>query len=242
MRLRVRLHIACVRSTLLYDIHAVGAPVEVLRKLDAFDARSLRSIVQSHAHMTHESTTSLRKNIGVTSPCDSILALLKSRSQRSSEDASQKRFAQLHLDILKSQASSQAAPALGESAYQAWGVPCHVCGQYFLNTRIMRSHNARKRKPAVADPITQPKRPQVRGVTPAECYGQFAKDGMPTCRLSATELDSVVEVATEEGGCATGPHLPGDPACIYIGRDSLSGSPCAQPGEVSCKIPTTAGL
>ena len=142
----------------------------------------------SHAHMTHESTTSLRKKIGVTSPCDSILALLKSRSQRSSEDASEKWFAQLHLDILKSQASSQAAPALGESAYQAWGVPCHVCGQYFLNTSIMRSHRARKHKPAVADPITQPKRSQVRGVTPAECYGQFAKDGMPTCRLSATEL------------------------------------------------------
>ncbi|OLP87976.1 hypothetical protein AK812_SmicGene30744 [Symbiodinium microadriaticum] len=113
--------------------------VYVLRKLDAFDARSLRGITRSHAHMTHENTAALRRRIGVASPRDALLTLLKSRTQGSSEDASQQWFSQLRTDILESQASSPPASAEIDRSEQAWGVPCDVCGQYFLNNRIMRN-------------------------------------------------------------------------------------------------------
>ena len=44
---RVRLYIACVRSSLLYGIHATGQTAATIRMLDAYDARALRAISRS---------------------------------------------------------------------------------------------------------------------------------------------------------------------------------------------------
>ena len=47
VRSRVRLYEACVRSALVYGLDAIGLPIEVLRRLDSFDARALRGIAKS---------------------------------------------------------------------------------------------------------------------------------------------------------------------------------------------------
>ena len=78
-KLRVRLYVACICSTLQYGLHAVGIPVEVLRRLEAFDARMLRGIARSPAHMTHETSSHLRQRLGVHSPPDALLRLLRGR-------------------------------------------------------------------------------------------------------------------------------------------------------------------
>ena len=206
MRLRVRLYIACVRSTLLYGIHAVGAPVEVLRRLDAFDARSLRSIVRSHAHMTYENTAALRRRIGVTSPCEALLALLKSRTQRSSEDASQQWFSKLRTDIVESQASSPPASAGTDCSAQAWGVPCDVCGQYFAQSAQTQAPGLHLTYPAST--LTDP------GCSP--CRQIFARDGMPTCRLGGESFTRVEGLKKHiHRGC---PHQANTPVQLSTDR------------------------
>ena len=68
MAQRVRLYVACVRSSLLYGQHAVGTNMAVLRRQDQFDARVLRAIAKTPSHLTHESTQELRSRLSVESP------------------------------------------------------------------------------------------------------------------------------------------------------------------------------
>ena len=65
---RVRLYVACVRSSLLYGVHATGQTTATIRLLDAYDARALRAISKSPAHVTKESTADLRRRLKVTPP------------------------------------------------------------------------------------------------------------------------------------------------------------------------------
>ena len=65
---RVRVYVACVRSSLLYGQHATVVTPAVLRKLEQFDARSLRAIGKSPSHVTHESGVALRSRLRVDPP------------------------------------------------------------------------------------------------------------------------------------------------------------------------------
>ena len=65
VKYRVRLYVACVRSTLMYGLHAVGYSSEVLRRLDSYDARALRGIANAPVHLTRENNVSLRKRFQV---------------------------------------------------------------------------------------------------------------------------------------------------------------------------------
>ena len=93
-RTRVRLYEACVRSALVYGLHATGLPIEVLRRLDSFDAKALRGIVKSPAHLTHESTYCLRQRLGSKSPLEYLTALLRRRAQYSGDADSRSWFQQ----------------------------------------------------------------------------------------------------------------------------------------------------
>ena len=61
---RARLYLACVRSSLLYGLHAVGVTNHVARRIEQFDSRALRSLARSPAFLSHESTASLRQRLG----------------------------------------------------------------------------------------------------------------------------------------------------------------------------------
>ena len=53
---KVVLYRACVRSSMLYGLHAAGLSHQVLRRLEAADSRFLRAIARSLAHLTKETT------------------------------------------------------------------------------------------------------------------------------------------------------------------------------------------
>ena len=79
VRRRVCLYVSCVRSSLMYGLHAVGLTESVLRKLESVDARHLRSVARSPVHLTHESNTALRKRLKVASPMQALAASLEKR-------------------------------------------------------------------------------------------------------------------------------------------------------------------
>ena len=116
MTQRVRLYVACVRSSLLYGQHAVGTNMAVLRRQDQFDARVSRAIAKTPSHLTR-------------------------RTRRAQDPSSVVWFA-AHLLELQQQ-GSQTQPADGEQStglFQEIGIPCNECGQYFPSFRIMWAH------------------------------------------------------------------------------------------------------
>ena len=80
IRRRVSLYMSCVRSSLIFGLHATGLTDAVLRKLSATDSRHLRAIARSPAHITHESTAELRRRLRVVSPEMALVALLRRRT------------------------------------------------------------------------------------------------------------------------------------------------------------------
>ncbi|CAE7245053.1 unnamed protein product [Symbiodinium sp. CCMP2592] len=106
---RVRLYRACVVSSLLYGLHAVGLTLPVLRVLDATDARAIRAIAKSPAHLYHESTQKLRTRLGIPSPVSMLIKLLRKRCLALHSDT-ERRWFQIQLDQLTG-ASSQEMPS-----------------------------------------------------------------------------------------------------------------------------------
>ena len=87
LRRRTTLYVACVRSSLLYLQHAVGITEPVLHLLAATDAKFVRALARSPAHITRESTDLLLRRLHLQSPLQALQALLDRRIQRS-QDAS----------------------------------------------------------------------------------------------------------------------------------------------------------
>ena len=85
LRQRARLYVACVRSSLLYGLTAVGVTGHVVRKLDQFDSRALRSLAPSPAFLSHESSEALRKRLNVSSPSKVLHQALERGIAKSSD-------------------------------------------------------------------------------------------------------------------------------------------------------------
>ena len=133
--------------------------------------------------MTKEPTRQLRARLHVLLPSQSLLNLLDGRATRTRDDNTRNWFEQVRDNLLSAQAeSSNASP--DSTPDISWGVACDVCGMYFLNHRTMRSHRARKHKPAQAATSTSQSgssAAQVSGVLAAPEYSRSSADGMPTC-------------------------------------------------------------
>ena len=91
LKYRVRLYEACIRSSLMYGLHAVGLTQPVLHKLDQADSRFLRAVAKSPSHLTHESTSALRKRLRIKSPLEA--AIVKGRAAKCMEVAGRDFFA-----------------------------------------------------------------------------------------------------------------------------------------------------
>ena len=165
---RLRLYVACVRSTMLYGQHAVGVTTSVLHRLDAADSRALRAISKSPSFLTRESTSALRRRLEAPSPTEALVKLLKGRIHNC-KDVDSCRFFSAQLELLRP-VSEPATASLIPRAVTV-GVPCDICGTYFPDRRIMLSHRARKH-PEACEPKTR--------MTASE-YAGFTVDGMPQC-------------------------------------------------------------
>ena len=82
VRQRAILYQACVRSSFLYGQHAVGVTFGVLRKLEAQDAKNLRGIARSPAHLWHERSQTLRARLGLRSVHHMLVKLYQNRGRR----------------------------------------------------------------------------------------------------------------------------------------------------------------
>ena len=173
LRQRARLYVACVRSSLLYGMTAVGVTGHVVRKLDQFDSRALHSLARSPAFLSHESSEALRKRLNVSSPSHVLHQALERRVAKSS-DAQELQWFTAKLQEVQDVLALASSSSNLRSADVQEGVACPDCGIYFPSFRIMRSHRARSHKQHAL-------KVQV-GVLAAQDYVAGGVDGMPTCR------------------------------------------------------------
>ena len=174
LRRRVSLYLSCVRSSLIFGLHATGLTPATLRKLDALDSRHLRAIANSPSHLTHESTLDLRLRLRVQSPEEAIVALLRRRIACCQEEASVVDM-QSHLSALLSctHTPDDEQPRSGiVPCYTQKQIACPVCGVYFDSMRHMLSHQARQHKRSLA-PEPQPK---------STAYPVHTINGLPQCK------------------------------------------------------------
>ena len=172
---RVSLYLSCIRSTLLFGLYAVGVTDSVLRRLEAADARHVRSVARSPVHLTHESNESLRRRLGISGPARDLIRLVDRRAKVCSDPGFTAALAELgtwlmgrvtHLE------SATGTDATLQPCLPTQGIACPECGLYFDCTRTMHSHLARKHGcPAVK--LARPK---------AKAYTRHTRDGMPHCR------------------------------------------------------------
>ena len=185
---RVRLYVACVRSTLLYGLHAVGYSVEVAKRLEGYDTRALRAIAASPVHLTREPNAALRRRLRVVSPLETLKGTLRRRAVACRSEADRAWFLGM-LSQLEAVPENCSLLLVTQDNSETIGVPCNICGQYFLNHRHMRSHRTREHSKTTSDCHPQPK--HVSGVLPAEDYRKFSVDGMPTCRFCEARFTRV---------------------------------------------------
>ncbi|CAE7235660.1 Pol, partial [Symbiodinium sp. CCMP2456] len=135
LRQRTRLYRACVVSSLLYGLHAVGVTTQMLRDIEASDSRALRAIARSPAHLYHESTVKLRQRLQVESPTAILCKLLKKRC-RVCADHEHRQWFQEQLDFLEhSPSDALPTPEVHLAPDGFPGVPCPDCGMVFVNRR-----------------------------------------------------------------------------------------------------------
>ena len=79
---RIRDYLACIRSTTMYGLHAVGITPRVAARLSSFEIRHLRALARSPAHITRESNKQLLERLGVTSSLVYLSKLLEKRIER----------------------------------------------------------------------------------------------------------------------------------------------------------------
>ncbi|OLP99309.1 LINE-1 retrotransposable element ORF2 protein [Symbiodinium microadriaticum] len=204
LRHRVRLYVACIRSTLHFGLHAVGVTPATLRRLEAYDARALRAIARSPVHLTRESNDSLRRRLGVASPLAALQKMLGRRQVHSSDEHSRYVYGERLLQLQQ----VTTAVAAEDAFFQ--GIPCPECGQYFLNHRHMRSHRACKHAPLKRQSTKAPRaQSQGTGAVSADTYASFALDGMPNCRFckqSFTRVEGLKKHILQGCQCFTQPE------------------------------------
>ena len=232
LKQRVRLHIACVRSSLLYGLHAVGINPAVARRLVQFDNRSLRALSRSPAFLSHESTSNLRRRLDASDPLQTLRGTLQRRIAKCTDSVTtdwfRAKLAELEAILLQAPATSPEVEDI------CTGVPCPDCGQYFLNVRIMRSHRARSHN------VKQPRHQS--GVLAADQYVAGGVDGMPTCKTCFKRFTRVEGLKKHlKKGCIAN---KGSSTCFPGGTVTVPSDQVPEAREEllghSCRTPLTA--
>ncbi|CAE7251537.1 unnamed protein product [Symbiodinium sp. CCMP2456] len=148
LRVRLRLFLTCVRSSLLYGITSVGTTSKSLSVLQRFEAKHVRRLARSPVHMTLELTQDLYQRLQIPT----LHEALKSRATNSLESC-EKPFlypgrhtvtAWLHQklhDLTECIQLTQTSLAkVTPDGTRTDGVPCPVCGIYFNDQHAMRAH------------------------------------------------------------------------------------------------------
>ena len=209
---RVRLYQACLRSSMLYGQHAVGITTAVLRRLEAADARHLRGVARSPAHLTHESSVHLRQRLRISSPQQALQQLLQRRATNSRDGPSRERFKVL-LAWLRDQPPMDVhdPSKLLQPVDSHRHIACDICGQYFGSMQHLMSHHARKH-------------PEAEFPAAPGAYYEHTVDGMPECRHCGAKFSRVAAMRK---------HLKGACPVLYAKRTETTNTVLT--GEVPLK-------
>ena len=187
---RLTLYLACVRSTMLYGIHAIGINDKVLQTLEVADIKFLRGIARSPVHLTHESNVVLRRRLRVQGPTDALACLLRRRVSRSS-DAGAVCAMQATLNALvHMQAPNQPCRGALTAVHVKHWFACPTCGQYFGTMRDLHTHQTKQHG-------NQPKPAKLT----ANALMSHAVDGMPQCRHCSALFTRVEALKKHLQGC-----------------------------------------
>ena len=187
---RLTLYLACVRSTMLYGIHAVGINDRVLQTLEVADIKFLRGIARSPVHLTHESNVVLRRRLKVPGPTVALASLLRRRVGRSNDAEAVSAMRATLAALTHMQTPTQTYRGTITAVHVKHWFACPTCGQYFGTMRDLHTHQSKKHG-------HQPK-PALLG---AKDLMSHAVDGMPQCRHCSAMFTRVEALKKHLRGC-----------------------------------------
>ena len=183
LRVRLRLFLTCVRSSLLYGITPIGITSKSLSLLQRFEAKYIRKLARSPAHLTLERTQDLYHRLQIPT----LYAALTSRANSSLEacekpfrypgQESVKTWLQLKLRDLAEciQLTQTSLTKVTAEGITTEGVPCPVCGIYFGDQHAMRAHATQRHDMRFTTKLDTA---AGRNIDPRK----HSLGGMPTCR------------------------------------------------------------
>ena len=208
-RVRLQLHSACVRSSMIYGQHAVGITNATLRKMEAADARFVRAITRCPVHLTRVSNMQLYHRHKLKGISQLLVELLKGRVNKSLDvDAVADFSAQLEsLRLLVREADAANAHGIQQVEVGKL-IPCRTCGQYFACMQHLLSHQGRKHPE-----LHGSRQPKFSGKE----YAAQTVDGMPVCvhcRSTFTRVEALKK------------HLARSCPVLYARTSALSQPEC----------------
>ena len=187
---RLRLWLACINSSLLYSLEAVGCSLKGLRKLYILTTRHLRAILKQPVHISHIISVAIWATAGLHPP-EVQIALRMQRLREAKDPAYSCTGADLISNmevyqqltgllaqhgVLQSRLEEERAtnPVADSDHEPLIGVTCPHCDKTVPTPHALKIHIGLQHKDQQA---AQPA-PRVSFSAP-----QHAVDGMPTCRL-----------------------------------------------------------
>ena len=181
---RVEIYIACVRSSSIYGIAAVGVTPACLNRLRSFEQKHIRAIARSPVHLTKESTHSLYARLHIQEPDEALLRILRgqcSKQRRQGDEPEAWRLSSVRAleDYIRAKQHGLQATSVDKT------FPCPTCGLYFVNRTAMRQHHAKIHKvslvPTGKDSCVARNRVVIH---------EHTVDGMPICKKCGRRFDS----------------------------------------------------
>ena len=181
---RVEMYIACVRSSSIYGIAAVGVTPACLNRLRSFEQKHIRAIARSPVHLTKESTHSLYARLHIQEPDEALLRILRgqcSKQRRQGDEPDAWRLSSVRAleDYIRAKQHGLQATSVDKTS------PCPTCGLYFVNRTAMRQHHAKIHKvslvPTGKDCCVARNRVVIH---------EHTVDGMPICKKCGRRFDS----------------------------------------------------
>ena len=221
LKLRLQLYSACVRSSLLYALHAVGLTPSAQQRLSAADARFVRAIARNPVHLTRTSNLELYRKLKLRDVPALLAKLLAGRARKSTDPEATAAF-QAHLCVVRAwqQQTWQCHQHGLRPAEAGRMLPCDICGVYFSTMQHLLSHKAR---------IHGTMQPRKTSVMPSRQYTASAVDGMPICAHCGASFTRVEALKK---------HLK--QACPALFQQRLQCTPSVPPAETKPQSPDKA--
>ena len=138
---RLVIYNACVRSSMVYGLLAVGITRPMLELLQRTCIRHVRAVAKAPRHLTFESSSALLSRLRQPSPLTFLQSLLCTMQNKQPIEALAESL-RISRETLDAGAATQALVPLQVSD----AIPCPTCGVYFDSVSSMRLHHARKHK------------------------------------------------------------------------------------------------